>query len=253
MEILISVVDFLNDYFRPILIFITSFFAVYFAMQKIGNKVIATYTTTSGLKYTTYISAVTLTNKKDNSFAIWSIYAVIDKDYCLELDKFDEPVVVKPYETISLSMPEYSQLYCGEEKYSSYFPSEKVEIYINIGNKEVKCRKNIVKASDFPLEATNKIYKEVQKFDTHIYNENVKFILVYCLDEKYHTAFINEHGVIYNEWFMMPNGIKGTVTAQAINIFLETNRFNEIFSNYECYEMQYPNYKLAFYKNQESI
>ncbi len=70
LDIFIESINFLNEYFRPILILLTSGFAIYFAIQKFGCKFIASYTVNGGRDLPSHIKAVSIENNKDRTFAI---------------------------------------------------------------------------------------------------------------------------------------------------------------------------------------
>ena len=224
---------------------ITSFFAIYFAIQKFGNKVSAQYTVSMDLYTSEHISNIVLSNKKDKTLNIWSVHALFEKEYQLELDKFDPPLILKPYESVSVSLPKYSSASIGSDVFNPDFMSPHLEIYADIGDKLLKCSQHSKKDQ---LKNFKHISKQNTQFNGHIYNDRVSYILSYYYEETLHTAFICR-GLITNEWSFSPNHLGNKeFTAKEIEYFLVQYGFDELFANYHCYEVNYPRTKLVFFK-----
>lgn len=240
---------FLNLYFKPVLLIISGCFAIYFAIQKFGNKVTAQYTFSMGLYTSDRISSVVLANKKDKTISVWSIHAVFDKEYQLELDKFDPPIVIKPYESTSFTLPEYSSATIGSDEFQLDYLDRNIELYIDIGHKLIKCSKQF--KSDY-LQIFTHISKHNLTFNGHIYNDRVSYILSYYYDDKLHTAFICG-GMVTNEWEFRPNHLGNKeVTANQLENFLINEGFDSVFTNYQCYKVNFPRTELVFRKKAPS-
>lgn len=168
----------MDIYFKPILVVLVSIFAIYFAIQKIGNKIVARYEISTELFSAEYISNIVLSNKKDKTISVWSIHAVIDKDVQLELIKFNSPLILKAYEANSISLPKYSNLYLNNKEITPEFLFSNLKIHVDIGNKLVECKDERRKNT---LNNFSKISKSVKKFNGHVYNENVLYILAYYI------------------------------------------------------------------------
>ena len=242
----IELLDILNVHFKPIVVLIGSIFTLYFAIQKIGNKVVARYEVSTQFFSAEYISKVVLTNKKDKTISIWSIYAVFENELQVELKKFDPPIVLKSYETTSLSMPKYTELTINDDKFEPNYISGKVSLFLNIGNQLIECKKDKWKGSEPPY---TKLSTRTHDFNGHVYNENLKYILIYNYNGNSHTAFIDKGGMICNEWDFSPNGLaRNNINPEAIKQMLLKYGFHEMFTSYACLEVEYPRIKFLFKK-----
>jgi hypothetical protein len=238
---------FLNDYL-PILLIIATLFTIYFAIKKIGNKVTAQYTFSSPLFSEEYISNVVLSNKKDKTLSVWSINVVFDKHFTLTLEKFNPPIILKAYETVSLSLPKYSSLSVGSDRYKPNYLAKDVNIYIDIGHKLIKCEKNSKKDN---LSHFTSVSMSITKFNGHVFDETVAYIIAYYYQGKSYTAFIAESGIISNEWDFSPNHLGNSVNMGTIRSFINQYGFHGLFSNYECFKVDYPKINLAFKKEEK--
>lgn len=236
---------FLNDYFRPILLIIATLFTIYFAIKKIGNSVTAQYTFSSPLFSEEYISNVVLSNKKDKTLSVWSINAVFDKNFTLTLEKFNPPIILKAYETVSISLPKYSSLSIDLDKYIPNYTTNDTNIYIDIGHKLIKCKNNTKKDS---LSHFTSVSMNITKFNGHVFDETVAYIMAYYYQGKSYTAFITGSGIISNEWDFSPNHLGNNINEGTIRSFINQYGFHELFSNYKCFKVDYPNINLAFKK-----
>jgi len=224
-----------------------SAFAIYFAFQKIGNSVSASYEVSMELFSAEYISKVILSNKKDKTISVWSMHAVVNKDMQLELNKFDPPLILKAYETIAISLPKYSELYLGNDKFLPEFMTNDIRLHIDIGDKLLACKDE--KKKPDTLKYFSQIGKRGVYFNGHIYNDHVIHILCYYYDEKPHTAFIDKSGIIGNEWGFSYNNIgKADASSDDVREFLENSGLSDIFTNYLCYKVTYPEINIAFRK-----
>ncbi|HYA42006.1 MAG TPA: hypothetical protein VEF34_11925 [Syntrophobacteraceae bacterium] len=239
-----------DAYVRPIVFLIAAGFSIYFAFKKIGLSVVAHYIVSGQTYSDTYISKLVLTNNKDKPICVWSAHAVIDNDLSIDLDTFDPPLVIKPLESHSVSLPPFTSLSIANDKYKPDYYAQNVDIYINTGSKMVKCKRKPV--IDVPFRHVAKL---VYNFNDHVYNENVKYILHYVVEGESQTAFIDSGGFIGNEWGFAPNSFgKADVSEDDIKQMLTHCGFDRLFSNYICYRVDFPKIKFAFRKqpNEES-
>ena len=81
----------------------------------------------------------------------------------------------------------------------------KVEIYIKLFDKIIKCNEHTYSKSNFNFKQISKITKT---YNNIVYNNRVSYILDYVLDGKLNTAFIYDSGAITEEWKLHYNFIK---------------------------------------------
>ena len=241
MSIIVDITQFIDQYFKSIVTMISFCFTVYFSFQKLTTKVTAEYSISGSTFLENYISDMVLTNKRDKPICIWAIYAVFDKDKLLEMDKFNPPKVLKPYESIGISLPKFTKLYIESDNFEVNYNFENTEVYLDIGDKFVKCDSEYRKNS---LSHFNKIRKVTFRFGDNVYSENVDFILQYVFQEKTYTAFIHASGFIGNQWSFAPNHLGGNATVKNIESLIENDGFKELFSNYLCYKVNKPSLEL---------
>jgi hypothetical protein len=227
-----EIVIFLNEIFRPFLLLVSSVFAIYFAYKKIGNKVTAQYSFGGKIFTPTHIKEVVLSNKKDKPVNIYAVHAVFHNDLWLELDKYSPPKVLKPYESLSLSMNPYSFLNVGSDKYEPDFVN--AEIYIESDDKVIKCK------SRYRPELLNKYAKvsvNRSSYNGFVYDETVAYILVYILDNCLKTAFIHKSGYIGNEWELSPRSLGKNATDQNVLGMIAAYKFNKVFNSHVVYKV----------------
>ncbi|MEM5527873.1 hypothetical protein WN093_03480 [Gammaproteobacteria bacterium AS21] len=221
-----------NEIFKPFLLVVSSTFAIYFAYKKIGNRVTAQYSFGCEGFTPSRIKEVVLSNKKDKPVNIYAIHAVFHNDLLLELDKYSPPKVLKPYESLSLSMSPYSSLNVGSDKYKPDFMS--AEIYIESDDKVIKCK------SRYRPELLGKYAKvsvNICSYNGFVYDETVAYILVYVLDNCMKTAFIHKSGYIGNEWELSPNHLGQNATDQNVLGMIVAHKFDKFFSFHVIYRV----------------
>jgi hypothetical protein len=91
----------------------------------------------------------------------------------------------------------------------------------------------------------------ITKFNGHVFDETVAYIIAYYYQGKSYTAFIAESGIISNEWDFSPNHLGNSVNMGTIRSFINQYGFHGLFSNYECFKVDYPKINLAFKKEEK--
>ena len=228
-----TIITFSNEFFRPFLLLVSSIFAIYFAYKKIGNKVTAQYSFGSANFTPAHIREVVLSNKKDKPVNIYAVHAVFHNDLWLELDKYSPPKVLKPYESLSLSMNPYSFLSVGSDKYEPDFIN--AEIYIESDDKVIKCESRYRPEL---LDKYSKVSVNRCSYNGFVYDETVAYILVYVLDNCLKTAFIHKSGYIGNEWELSPNHLGQNATEQNVLGMIKAHKFDQIFSSHVVYKVK---------------
>lgn len=234
MEILSAIWQCIDQQFRPVVVLSASIFAVFFASKRIGHKIYVAYDITVGGLSGARINNMVFQNKKDKPESIYKIVAVFDKSYILEIYKCSPPLILKPYESISVETEEYSYLSVGENRYSPKLWN--AEIYIETDNKVIKCKSRSYKTLDSDYM---KISKTINKFNDIVYTDNVAYILVYAVKDVNKTAFLYDSGLILHEWdfHFTAIGISGEkLEAYEIFQFLEKYHSKTIDS-YSLYRM----------------
>lgn len=244
MEYINPIIDFLNNIARPILLTIATVFTLIFAWNKIGRNVTATYKVGAEKNSSTRIMNIVLTNKKDKSLSIYSIHAVFENDIWLKLAEFNPPKILKAFESIGVDLQEYSKTSIDGDTYKPDFFG-KVGIYIETETDFLLCNEQ-------KKNNSLKIYRiattETYKFGDFVYDENVSYMLNYFYNSKSNVAFIHRSGYISNEWAFGVNHMGVEATNESIQSFIKDNEFENIFTNYICYKVEFPAINLAFKK-----
>ena len=76
----------------PLIGGIATVLTIYFASKKIGYHIDTKYSIVGERSFDTRITNIVIKNKKDKTETIHAIYAVIDREFYLELKRFDDPL-----------------------------------------------------------------------------------------------------------------------------------------------------------------
>jgi hypothetical protein len=242
-QYLVLFIETLGDNFKTIISLIGLCLSGYFAYQKIGNHITITYQINSGRYTDEQINKFVITNKKDKTISIWSIHVVVDKDLTYNLYSPDTPLILKGGESVSKNPEPYSYLSDGTNKYTPNFISSKIEFFANIGNKIIKCRdQKITKNERYPALRNLSVTKLI--IDEQLFNQNVKFALIYFWDNKKHIAFFEPNGFIGNQWSLAPNHMgSADYDEDDIQNMLVAYGYDKLFTNYICLKR---NEKMSF-------
>lgn len=171
-------------------------------------------------------------NKKDKPVNIYAVYAVFNDGLWLELERCTPPRILKPYESMALTMKPYSKLRVDNAEYKPEFSN--ATIYIESDDIFIKCE------SMYRPQLSNN-HKKISiyrySYNDFIYDETVAFILVYVLDKSLKTAFITKTGYIGNEWDFSPNHLRGAATEVNIKSMIHSHGFDSAFSSYVLYRV----------------
>lgn len=230
---------------KVLILIITASLAIYYFFQKIQKKVVAQFITSWEMFSEPYISKLVVTNKRDNTLAIWSAHATIYEDIRIELETFDIPLILKPYETISISLPKYSTLLLNDQEYKPNYSFESTKIYLDIGTKFLACESEVKKDI---LHHYREAQKYTSVFNGHVFNKDVSYILVYSLEGKAYTAFFSSNGAIGNEWEFAPNHIGTNVNVEEIKSMLRQFGYDKLFTTITCFSVSFPETTIVFRK-----
>lgn len=182
---------------RNSLYIITSSFAIYFTWQKMTRKVYASFTVSHSRIYHQHISSLILSNKRDNTVTLASIRYMMEDGNDIEIAKFDNPLIIKPYDTQRIEIENYSYLLDsnGNKFNPSFPPFDNGIIYlIDIYGKEIECT---TKAKGIPRPA--KIKKITGKFNGVVLTSNIEYIFTYKSGDKERNLLIDKHGFIHGD------------------------------------------------------
>lgn len=114
-------------------------FSFYFAYQKIGHKVIASYAFGWDRITEERITEIVFINKKNKPESIFSIQAVINEDVVIEVERFKPPLLLKPLESVHVKTTPFSALYIDNHRFhAEYHNAKTLSIYLITHNKKLK-------------------------------------------------------------------------------------------------------------------
>ena len=232
-SVILACADFIDKYIRPFAYLFVSFFAVYFAIKKIGTKVTASFWFVSEGYSMGRIDKVAINNHKDKSVIVHSVLALVNNDMWLRLVEYDPPKILKPYEAIGVSTEEYSMLTLNGEDYELDPFSDKISIVIETESEQIFCKSYRKE----PVEARYKfLMKGRAVFNGVVYTKRVRFILTYVSEGEQQTKFIGFNGGFGPDWRFRPNGFGEEPTVDLINKYLNDISFKSYVSRYELHK-----------------
>ncbi|MBB1424271.1 hypothetical protein H5200_20465 [Pseudoalteromonas sp. SG43-7] len=218
-----ALLDIINTHLKPFFFILATYLTIRLGLKKFGNEVLATCTITSEYFKPDYISSVVLTNCKDKPLVIKSILAEFKDNSHIELIKFKEPLVISAHSSNKVKIPPYSKLSLNGCEYTPDLLD--ITIILKSDSEYIKCKEPNIKKSLSSVQIT----KSNRKFNGFIYNESLKYALLYSENDKAYTAFIAANGFLGNEWDYGQCLIakNGGATINNIRQMLKDNAINE--------------------------
>lgn len=212
-------------------------FSIYFAWKKINHKILAYITVGHDRLSATRISNIVLSNLKDKPVPIFSIYAIIDRDISVEVEKFDPPLILKGLESLSINTSPVSSYFIGAENYEPRFmPPQELELYLVSTGKPIKCKistppsiQSLKELSKYSMATAR-----TKRFNGFVYNESLAYAIIYHTEGQHKTAFIERSGFICKEWQYQYNMIPAEKmrNADGVREFIRHCGYDKIFTNY---------------------
>ncbi|MGK0270845.1 MAG: hypothetical protein ACI88H_001495 [Cocleimonas sp.] len=186
-------------------------FSLYFAYQKILNKILVTYSIVSEGVTETRISEISLINKKNKPVTIFSIQAVINKDIIVEVESFKPALILKPLESVHIDTLPFSSLHLGADHYKAeYMTPNQVDIFLITDSKKIKCEliDSPRLSSHFDFKHFKQATKKTRTYNGKVFNDSVKYAIVYNYGSEERTAFVGISGHISEDWGFRYNSIE---------------------------------------------
>lgn len=188
---------------------ILTIFSIYFAHQKVGKKVLVSFSVYSELLTAKRINPIILMNKKNKPVTIFSIQAVINKDIVVEIEKFKPSLILKPLESLHIETTPCSNIGLKDQAWEPTYPAGKVDVYLITNHGKIKCKiissPEVKKFREFQRYRT--AIKSTTRFNGKVYNKKAKYALVYLYQGTQHTAFVMNSGFITGDWAFAYNTI----------------------------------------------
>lgn len=179
-------------------------FSIYFAIKKIGHSISCSYSVLLEKCSAKRIDKVVLINNKNRSVNVFSVAVIINEDIFLEVEKFDVPVVLGPYEAKTIETEPVSEYRIGEDKFEPRFGSpERLQLFVFSDKGAIRC-----KSLDHPsfekftrFGHLQQVVKCTNRFNGRVYDDRALFAVTCQLGDALHTMFVDRAGFINDSVF----------------------------------------------------
>ncbi|EHU1746141.1 Uncharacterised protein [Acinetobacter baumannii] len=242
-----EIAQIVDNYFRPLIIVLSTAITILLSSKKIGNSVAAYFSSSWNSLSAERIDDIVLINYKDKPVPIFGIYAVFDKQYILEVEKCDPPIIIEPYGSVSIKTKPHSKLYINDHKYEPDYM--KATLMLDSVGKMIKCKsykKNLIGGQDF-----KQIAKITNSFNGVVHAGRHPYVLTYIINGELKTTFINKSGILEHDWEFPFNGINlqgQELDESLINNFLIQQGYSEVMTNYSILKLINERYITVFSK-----
>lgn len=210
-------------------------FSLYFAWQKIGVSLKATYSIYSETLSAPRLNDIIISNNKNKPIEIYDIYAILDNKYYLMVEKFDMPIILKALETIQIKTSQLSNWYCKDEKVDvgRLLFRSKLILYVSTNTSIIKCKtlkhKNPLFSNKF--NGLKFIDREIMKFNDMVYTTKALYAIVLYKKEEYRkTAFVMQgghmtdsiggHSFLSSELLINKDTLRNYLTKQGLQVIV---------------------------------
>lgn len=208
-------------------------FAIFFGYQKVSKKICVSFSIASGKLYGAHVGSLVISNKRDNTIAISSIMMDIGNKGRLQLVKFEEPLVLKSYDTQLIDVPKYSRLYDGNTPVQIGI-LEKLDFSITtMSGKVISCH---IESPTSIKSLEGRLHKSVSKFNDIVLTDKMGFVFSYFVDGEAVNIIFDKHGFIPGSTPFRYNSFPD-MTMESFRDFLVQDGYHEHFTNYALYEI----------------
>jgi len=183
--------------------------SAYLALQKYGQKITLSYSGYANTYSASRFTNGTITNKKDKSISVHSIFIKINKEMCMEIKEFCPPIAIKSYESLNFEFDDVSHYSCGEDilHYGEILFSGPIEFFACTPQGIIKCALVFVPdARDFASREELRLITPVRHvFHGITFDERVCSAIKFTNKGSEHTSLITNDGFITHDWPFSPN------------------------------------------------
>jgi hypothetical protein len=228
-------------------------FTIYFAYERFGTKVKATYTFGMTDVLEPQVTSVTLINYKNRPLAIFEIFAVFDGNVVGQLQKFTPPLVLKPLEALSVAIEPCSFYMLGEKQY--VLDRTSATIHLALENKTYECKLADV---SMMMDVVRKkrlapLTRVENRHNGDIYGPQVKYVVTYRNGKEIKRAFMTKHGHIAgDDWPFEYNAVPPADAATREAVYQALGRQGHKAGEYWVNELREPILEIANPKTKPS-
>ncbi|HEM7934059.1 TPA: hypothetical protein U2L56_000946 [Citrobacter koseri] len=208
-------------------------FTIYFGYQKVTKKICVSYSISGSKLYDRHVTNLVISNKRDNSIVISSIYLCIVGKGSIELVKFDEPLVLKGYDAKLIDVPKYSEIRDINGPVS-------IDIFGNIFFSVVTMSGDMIKCDiESPLTIKNldgRLYKMTSNFNDIVLTNRMGFIFTYSVKGKVRDVIIDKHGFISGSTPFRYN-MFNDISKESFRDFLIMDGYHDFYDDYALFKV----------------
>ncbi|MCT7541780.1 hypothetical protein [Aliarcobacter cryaerophilus] len=175
-------------------------FSFYFAWQKLGTSVNASYSISGDIFSEERLDNIILKNNKNKPIEIFTISALIDNKYYIEVERLDTPIILKGLEVVKINTSPVSEWGFEKQENSLFSYEKKIEIYISTSDSLIKC--NSIKVKKFDKLKNLEIISKITRIHNGlVYNRNVLYIINYISDKNINSVLVLKDGIMSKSIF----------------------------------------------------
>ncbi|HHT8352529.1 TPA: hypothetical protein ACT3KO_001481 [Raoultella ornithinolytica] len=208
-------------------------FTIYFGYQKVTKLICVSYSVSSSSLYDSHITNLVVSNKRDNSIAISSMMLGIGMKGVIELVKFEEPLILKGYETKLVDVPKYSSIYDKNGPVKMDVLESLFFSIVTISGEVIECE---VESPVTIKTMVGRLSKNTVCFNGIVLTNRMEFIFSYYVGGKSEDVIIDKHGFISENTPFRCNMFP-TVTKEFFEQFLISEGLHDYYNNYALYKV----------------
>lgn len=208
-------------------------FTIYFGYQKVTKRICVSFSVSASRLYDSHIANLVISNKRDNSIAISSIILGIGEKGSLELIKFDEPLLLKGYDTKLVDVPKYSSIYDDKGPVSfDIFESFSFSVVTNSGE-VIECE---VESSLTNKTLERRLLKNTVYFNNIVITNKMGFIFSYYVGGKSEDVIIDKSGFIAGNSPFQGN-LLPRISKEMFEDFVISEGYHDYYDNYALFKV----------------
>lgn len=218
-----------------LLTLIAAGFTIYFGYQKISRRISVSYSVNHSVLYDAHITNLVVSNKRDNTVVVSSINLEIGNKGGFKLIKFDEPLVLKGYESCLVDVPMYSGIYDENGLVAIEFNDRLRFTIITMSGNMIEC---LVESPLNPSDFDGQLYKHTSTFNNIVLTNKMSHIFSYFENgqkERVDVIF-DKHGFIPENSPFKYNKFQ-SLSVDSFRDFLVHEGYHDYFTNYALFKV----------------
>lgn len=214
---------------------IATAFTIYFGFQKVTKRICVSYSMGASRLYDSHVSNLVVSNKRDNSVIIFSINLRIGRKGNIELVKFEEPLVLKGYESKAIEVPKYSSLYGNDGAVTIDILEP---LFFSITTMEGDIIECDVESPLNPEGLDDRLHKRTVVFNDIVLTERMGVIFSYFLNGESKNVIIDRTGFISGSTPFRGNMFNDLSKEYFQDLFINEG-YHDYFDNYAFHRVNH--------------